>query len=57
MVVSCTFLSEAKKLALLHFRICVRAGLPDDLFSNQKSQFEKKFEGLRLDNVEIFYGQ
>jgi hypothetical protein len=30
--------------------------LPDDLFSNQKSQFGKNFEGLRLDNVEIFYG-
>jgi hypothetical protein len=32
------------------------AGLPDDLFSNQKSQFGKNFQGLRSENVDIFYG-
>jgi hypothetical protein len=32
-------------------------GLPDDgLFSNQKSQFGKKFQGLRLENFDLFYG-
>jgi hypothetical protein len=31
-------------------------GLPDGLFSNQKSQFGKKILGLRLENVAIFYG-
>jgi hypothetical protein len=30
-------------------------GLPDGLFSNQKSQFGAIFEGLRLENVEIFF--
>jgi hypothetical protein len=29
--------------------------LPDGLFSNQKSQFLEMFEGLRLENVVIFY--
>jgi hypothetical protein len=29
--------------------------LPDGLFSNQKSQFGYILEGLRLDNVNIFY--
>jgi hypothetical protein len=29
--------------------------LPDGLFSNQKSQFGAIFEGLRLENVEIFF--
>jgi hypothetical protein len=33
-----------------------KAGLPDGLFSNQKSKFGKMFEGLRLENVDIFYG-
>jgi hypothetical protein len=32
------------------------SGLPDDFFSNQKSQFEQILEGLRRENVEIFYG-
>jgi hypothetical protein len=32
------------------------AGLPDGLFSNQKSQFGKNSQGLRLENIEIFYG-
>jgi hypothetical protein len=32
------------------------AGLPDGLFSNQKSQFEEILEGLRLKNVYLFYG-
>jgi hypothetical protein len=30
------------------------AGLPDGLFSNQKSQFGKILEGLKLENVDIF---
>jgi hypothetical protein len=30
--------------------------LPDDLFSNQKSQFEYMLEGLEMENVGIFYG-
>jgi hypothetical protein len=30
------------------------AGLPDGLFSNQKSQFGENFQGLRLKNVDIF---
>jgi hypothetical protein len=33
-----------------------RAGLPDGLFSNQKKQFGKILEGLRLENVDVFYG-
>jgi hypothetical protein len=31
-------------------------GLPDGLFSNQKSKFGSILEGLRLENVDIFYG-
>jgi hypothetical protein len=31
-------------------------GLPDGLFSNQKSQFGQSLEGLGLENVDIFYG-
>jgi hypothetical protein len=31
-------------------------GLPDGLFSNQKYQFGSILEGLRLENVDIFYG-
>jgi hypothetical protein len=30
--------------------------LPDGFFSNQKSQFGKILEGLRWENVDIFYG-
>jgi hypothetical protein len=30
--------------------------LPDGLFLKQKSQFGKILEGLRLENVNIFYG-
>jgi hypothetical protein len=30
--------------------------LPDGSFSNQKSQFGKIFQGLRLENIDIFYG-
>jgi hypothetical protein len=33
------------------------AGLPDGLLSNQESQFGSILEGLRLANVDIFYGQ
>jgi hypothetical protein len=32
------------------------AGLPDGLFSNQKSQFGEILEGLRLEKVYIFFG-
>jgi hypothetical protein len=31
-------------------------GLPDGLFSNQKSRFGQNLEGLRWENVAIFYG-
>jgi hypothetical protein len=31
-------------------------GLPDGLFSNQKFQFGKIFEGLRWEKMDIFYG-
>jgi hypothetical protein len=30
--------------------------LPDGLFSNQKSQFGKNLQGVRLENVDIYYG-
>jgi hypothetical protein len=30
--------------------------LPDDLFSNQKSQFGSILEGLRFENIDTFYG-
>jgi hypothetical protein len=42
-------------VSLARRRLCV-SGLPDGLFSNQKSQFGKKFQGLRLENVDTFYG-
>jgi hypothetical protein len=32
------------------------AGLPDGLFSNQKSQFGYIWEGLRIENAGLFYG-
>jgi hypothetical protein len=32
------------------------SGLPDGLFSNQKSQFGEILEGLILENTYIFYG-
>jgi hypothetical protein len=31
-------------------------GLPDGLFSNQKSQFGQILEDLRMENAGIFYG-
>jgi hypothetical protein len=31
-------------------------GLPDGLFSNQKSQFGYIWEGLRIENAGLFYG-
>jgi hypothetical protein len=41
----------------IHIRkIALGAGLPDGLVSNQKSQFGYILEGLRLENVDIFYG-
>jgi hypothetical protein len=33
-----------------------RSGLPDGLFSNQKFLFGQTLEGLRLENVDLFYG-
>jgi hypothetical protein len=30
-------------------------GLPDGSFFNQKSHFGENFQGLRLNNVDIFY--
>jgi hypothetical protein len=30
--------------------------LPDGIFSNQKSQFGKFFEGLAMEDIGIFYG-
>jgi hypothetical protein len=30
--------------------------LPDGLFSNQKIPIWEKLQGLRLENVDIFYG-
>jgi hypothetical protein len=32
------------------------SGLPDGFFTNQKFQFGKNFQGLRLENDYIFYG-
>jgi hypothetical protein len=32
------------------------AGLPDGLFSNQKSKFGKILEGVSMEDVGIFYG-
>jgi hypothetical protein len=32
------------------------SGLPDGIFSNQKSQFGDFLEGLRIENVGMFYG-
>jgi hypothetical protein len=34
----------------------VVAGLPDGIFTNQKSKFVKILEGLRIGNFGIFYG-
>jgi hypothetical protein len=34
----------------------LKPGLPDGFFSNQKSQFGKILEGLRLENDDVFYG-
>jgi hypothetical protein len=31
------------------------AGLPDGIFSNQKSQFGKVLEGLAMEDVSLFY--
>jgi hypothetical protein len=34
----------------------IRPGLPDGSFANQKSHFGIIFQGLRLVNIDIFYG-
>jgi hypothetical protein len=39
-----------------HSFFCCGTGLPDGLKTNQQSQLGKKFQGLRLENVGIFYG-
>jgi hypothetical protein len=46
-------LSPRRKLAPW---LCV-AGLPDGLFTNQKSQFGQILQGLGMENVSIFYDQ
>jgi hypothetical protein len=38
-----------------NFAIRLCSGLPDRLLSNQKSQFEKNSQGLRFENIDIFY--
>jgi hypothetical protein len=37
-------------------RLSFPAGLPDGLFSNQKSKFGKILEGFAMEDVGIFYG-
>jgi hypothetical protein len=58
-------LAEAQSLAPICFIALARnsglkrvslAGLPDGLFSNQKSQFGYILEGLKLENVYIICG-
>jgi hypothetical protein len=46
------------ELSLKHifFKNTSKSGLPDGLFSNQKSKHGQILEGLRLLNVHIFYG-
>jgi hypothetical protein len=34
----------------------LQPGLPDGLFSNQKSKFGENLEGLAMEDVGIFYG-
>jgi hypothetical protein len=43
-------------LRLLFFQRDPKTGVPDGLFSNQKSRFGKILEGLRLKIVDVFYG-
>jgi hypothetical protein len=43
-------------LSCVQPKLLAAAGLPNGLFANQKSQFGYIFEGLRLENVDIFYG-
>jgi hypothetical protein len=38
------------------FRFLVAPRMPDALFSDQKSHFGYIFEGLRFENVDVFYG-
>jgi hypothetical protein len=42
-------------LAWAPFRNGFQAGLPDGLFSNQKSQFGYILEGLAMENLGLFY--
>jgi hypothetical protein len=43
-------------LACLFCTIGSRTGLPDGLFSYQKSQFRFIFEGAEMENLGIFFG-
>jgi hypothetical protein len=49
--------SNAEKIRTFFGRKMTLAdsGLPDGLFSNQKSQFGQILDGLRWENVDIFY--
>jgi hypothetical protein len=51
-----TFALHTKCFFLRFKAVGSKPGLPDDLFSNQKSQFGKIFEGLAMEDVGIFYG-
>jgi hypothetical protein len=48
--------SKSAELALYVRRYVGRTGLPDGVFSNQKSQSGQLLEGLTMENVGIFYG-
>jgi hypothetical protein len=54
---SVPFLNGQKIVAVKHLgqKIGFRAGLPDGLFSNQKSKFGYILEGHGMDNVFAFY--
>jgi hypothetical protein len=45
---------ESSKFALDMYEFV--PGLPDGLFSNQKSQFGQILDGLRMKNAGMFYG-
>jgi hypothetical protein len=45
---------QVPKLVVCHWSYL--PGLPDGLFSNQKSKFREILEGLVMEDVGIFYG-
>jgi hypothetical protein len=54
------FVNIVSTFSQFKFSICtftIHTGLPDGLFSIQKSQFWEIFHGLRLKNIDIFYGR